>query len=238
MKTLVLVLALMVVCGGAVMAEAVTFDIYQGWNLMALPQAPFEPAAPDVLKSGGTTIPLYYNLSMFEPISGSDFPYDPETESFFGGLLLGQGYWLYTDQEQVTIEYNGFPSGLPDTEGGPKTDMWISLPGSDFDGDGTCEAGNWHMVGTPYNHFVDVGVDGANVKFTDGTVVKTWAEASTGSEPWVSPLMFGFSMNSDVVTGYTSDNLTFLIPSFGYWLETYRPSLAMIIDGNAEYVFE
>lgn len=245
MKTLVLVLALMAVVGGAAVAETVTFDIYQGWNMMALPQAPFDPAATTVLKTtAGTSLPLYYNLSYFDGFSGSDFTYTEDTESFYPGLMLGQGYWLNyngavdPDTGAATIQYTGFPNGLKDSESAPCTDMWISLPGGDFDGDGVPESGTWNMVGNPFNQFVDVGVGGANIKFTDGQTVKTWSEASTGATPWVSPLMFGFSGGSDVTVGYGSDNLNFLIPSFGYWLQTYRPNIAMIVDGNKIYSFE
>lgn len=234
MKTLVLVLALMVLGAGAAIAEPVAFDVYQGWNLIALPQAPFDPAVPSVFGA----VPTVDVLSTFDPIGGSDFPYNLDTAEFFGGIMLGQGYWLWCDSEQLTVAFEGFPNGLPDTVGGARTDMWISLPGSDPDGDGVTDIGGWHLVGNPYNHLVAVGVDGANIKFTDGNEVKTWAEACSGADPWVGDTMTGFIGGSDVPTGYTEDKLNFLIPAAGYWMWTNKPNLAMIIDANQEFIIE
>ncbi len=238
MKTLVLVLALLVVGAGAAVAEPVTFDVYAGWNLMAVPQAPLNPAVSAVFNDPeGNPYPTLDMLSTFDPIGGSDFPYNADTQEFWGGMMLGQGYWFNCELEQATIQYEAFPNGLPDTVGGPKTDMWISLPGADFDGDGVPESGNWHMVGNPFNHFVALGEGGVNVKFTDGNEVKTWSEAAAEPGAWVANTMFGFSAGSDIVTNWTPDALNFLIPSFGYWLQTNQPNLAMIIDANQEYIF-
>lgn len=245
MKTLVLVLALMVVVAGAAMAEPVTFDIYQGWNMIAVPTAPFSPAVPDVLKTTeGIGIPVLDCLSTFDTVSGSDYGYNAETAEWYPGMNLGTGYWLWyegdvnPDTGTLTLQYDGFPNGLPDTAGGPRTDMWISLPGSDFDGDGVCEAGNWHMIGNPYAHYVDIGVGGVNIKFTDGNEVKTWSEACAEPGAWVSSNMVGFLAGSDLVTGFAGgDQTPCLVPGCGYWLWTNRPNLAMIIDANAEYVF-
>lgn len=240
MKIIGLALGITILLAGMAVAEPVTFDVYQGWNLLAVPQVPFEPAVPDIFG----TIPTIDMLSTFDAIGASDFPYNDDTKEFFGGMLLGSGYWLWLDAESATVSYEGVPDGVPDMAGDPpapvegtRTDMWVSLPGADSDGDGVTDIGGWHMIGCPYNHLVDIGVDGANIKFTDGTTVKTWAEACAEPGAWVSSNMVGFAGGSDVNTGFAEDQLNCLIPSLGYWFWTNQANLAMIVDGSATYVW-
>lgn len=242
MKIIGLALGITILLAGMAVAEPVSFDVYQGWTMLAVPQVPFEPAVPDVFGS----IPTVDMLSTF--VGGSDFPYNDDTKDFFGGMMLGQGYWLWLDAESATVSYEGVADGVPDMAGDPpapvegtKTDMWISLPGSDQSGGGFNDTGGWHMIGNPYNHNVDFGADGVNVKFTDGTTVKTWAEASAQPGAWVDPIMTGFLGGSDLPSsylGFDEGYVPYMIPTAGYWIYTYQPNLAMIIDGNAEYVFE
>jgi len=245
MKTLVLVLALMVVATGACVAETVTFDLYQGWTLLAVPQVPFNPGVTDVFKTPtGAAIPTLDCLATF--VNGSDFPYNSDMKDYWTGLLLGQGYWIWVEQstipegsDRVTVQYDGVANGVPDSTGA-KTDMWISLPGVDLDGDTVNDSGSWHMIGNPFNQFVDLTAPGA-ITFTNGTTTKTWAEAcAPGPDKWVDEYMGGF-VGSDLPSsylGWDAGYIPYLLPAAGYWIFTYQPNLAMIVKADAVYVFE
>ena len=228
MKTLGLVLALMVVVSGASMAATATYDIYQGWNLLAAPLAPFNPDPLSVF--AGAPDGLDYLLYRFDP-SGGYVTYDALDPSTFGNCLLGDGYSLNVYASTGTISYQGFPDGLPDAQG-VKTDMWISLPGSQTDG---LDAGGWQLIGHPFDHntVVDSGTGtGDKIFFTDGTTLKNWSEAVAAT--WVDGKMSG----NDAVSG--SFNVQYdglgdtdtLQAGRGYWIATYKDNLAMIVPAN------
>lgn len=224
MKKLGLVLALVFMVGGAAIAADVSYDVYQGWNLIAAPIVPLDPDPVNVLN--GLTI--MNRIQRFDAASGGDVLYARGAESDFGSILLGDGYWLYVDSEAgATVTYSGVEDGVPTN--GVKTDMWLSLPG--VQGDETTQGG-WHLIGHPYNHETPVGVDGANITFTDGTTVKTWKQAV--DDGWVDGYMYGFE-GGEFSVGYTrfAEQST-LLPFHGYWLYTYKGNIAMIIDGNVE----
>jgi len=204
MRTLGLVLALLFVVAGSSIADTVTYDVYGTagggdglWQLITAPLVPFNPDPTSVF--AGAPDGLNYNLIRQDPSSGM-ISYDEGDPGSFGNVLLGDGYYLHCYGDG-TIQYTGVPDGVPDTTG-KKTDMWISLPGDQGDGQ---DLGGWHIIGTPYNHNVPVNKGGAftgnNISFTDGTTLKTWSEATAAN--WVSSLMFGTDpLNGDYAISY------------------------------------
>lgn len=228
MKTLGLVLALAFVLAGACVADTVTFDVLGGWNLIAAPLVPFNP--DPLVVFAGAPDGIDGLLTRNDPTWGG-VTYDSLDPSLFGNILLGDGYWLY-QANTGTISYEGVPDGVPDSSGN-MTDMWISLPGNQNDNQTEPPlGGGWHLIGHPFNH--DTPVDdgtwtGANIKFTDGTTLKTWDEAVQAG--WVDSFMVG---NNPVTGGVNvqydglGDDDT-LRAAHGYWLHTYKDNLAMII---------
>lgn len=227
MKTLVLVLALMVVVVGACVADTVTYDVYGGWNLISCPLVPFNPDPAAVFAAAPQGIDGL--LSRTDPSSGG-ITYDALDPTGFGNCLLGDGYWLQCFSGPTTLSYTGVPDGVPDGSGA-MTDMWISLPGNS-----NTNSGGWHQIGHPFNHAtpVDDGSGtGANVLFTDGTTLKTWSEAAAAA--WVNDNMSGANASSGGFTvqfdGLGDDD--HLRAGKGYWIYTYKPNLAMIILASA-----
>lgn len=222
MKILSVTFALICTLTGFAFASSVTYDVYQGWNNIAIPLVPFDPTPANAFSG----ITLMNNITRFDAVSGSNFALTAYTESDFGNILLGDGYQLSQSQDgSVTI--NGIADGVPNPDG-VMTDMCISLPGVN-DGNG-----GWHLIGNPYNHEVPVGDSGANIMFTDGISFKTWEEAATGSDPWVSSVMNGFDNSGDLDTSYSAYCSSHsLLPFHGYWLSTYKSNLFMIISGTA-----
>jgi len=151
----------------------------------------------------------------------------------FGGILLGEGYWLNCEGSGGTVsnEIVGIPDGVP--SGGTMTDMWISLPGHQTDG---LDAGGWHIIGHPFNHATCVNkIAGGNesyvgdhIWFTDGTTLKTWEEAVYAT--WVDYKFSGNESFGGADVQYDGGGYdTYLRPGKGYWVNTYKDNLAMII---------
>ncbi len=229
MKTLGLVLALMVVVGGACVADIAAYDIYAGTQLVAAPLAPFNPDPLSVFANAPDGID--YMLFRYDPSSGW-VTYDSFDPEMYGGVMLGEGAML-TATTSATISYEGFPDALKDSAEAAGTDMWISLPGNSMDG---VDAGGWHLIGQPFNHetVVDPTYEGtgSNILFTDGTQVLNWAEANAAG--WVDSKLTNIDAASGAIDvqfdGWGGDDT--LRVGKGYWLNTYKDNLAMIILAN------
>jgi len=221
MKTLGLVLALLCIASGFAVAETATFDVFAGWNQVAAPLVPFDPAPAAVFNG----VSIDGAITRLEATVGSNITFDATDPGMFGNILLGDGYQLYvTADKQVT--YEGVADGLP--SGGVPTDMWISLPGVQ---EGT--PGGWHLIGQPYAHDTPVGTDGANIQFTDGTVTLTWKAAAAAG--WVDPYMFFMEGGSNLSCSYQDDaDVQYLMANHGYFIFTKKGNIAMIIDGQAK----
>lgn len=223
MKTFVLVLALMVVAAGVSVAATTTIDVYEGWNLISAPLVPFDADPMSVFADAPDGLDGY--LSRESPAEGGGILFDELEPELFGGVLLGDGFWL-ASSSAATITYEGVEDGVPDAQG-VKTDMWISLPGTGAGG------GAWHMIGHPFAHetAVDDGSgDGTNILFTDGTDVKNWGEANAAG--WVSDAVSGEDQSMGGVFFVSFDGLgdsDVLQPGKGYWIQTFQDNLAMII---------
>ena len=229
MKIIGLVICLLLATG--IMASAnttATVDIYSQWNLWSAPIVPIDPSPYTVLSN--------FDL-MFDAIV---MRLDATTQGYltldgfatsdpvFGGILLGDGYYTYNSVDN-TITIPGLDDGVPD--GAVQTDMWISLPGDQTDGK---DAGGWHMIGCPFNHPVlvnDGSLNGARIQFTDGSSVKGWDDAVQAG--WVSSI--AYYLNSDGsqgALGYFFADDDHFRPGKGYFLQTLKDNLAMIIPGN------
>jgi len=223
MRTLGLVLALLVVGSGMCVADSVTVDLYPGWNYIACPLVPFDPA-PESVFAG---VDIFYNLFRFDAPTGGVLYYE-DPSGPFGNILLGDGYYLNNQSGATSFSYSGVPDGVPDGNG-TMTDMWISLPGIQ----GDPGQGGWHLIGHPFNHDTPTngpGATGDNIWFTDGTTLKTWDEAVSAG--WVADNMQYFDAPTQGVLvmtyqGWGNDDT--LRAKTAYWLQTMKDNIALII---------
>jgi len=225
MKALVLALALIFVISAACFAETVTavLDLYSTKNLMALPNVPTNPDPYEVLATSG--IEPDGNLTRWNTATNGYRAYDAGLPELYGGMLIGDGFWLNGNSSMV-ITYDAIPDGIPD-DSGTMTDIWISLPGR---GLGT---GGKHLVGTPFAHNVDTDSDGGNnlgdrIKFTDGTQLLSWGDAADAG--WVA---YTFQYWTGV--GYRDlsyDSGEQMYAGRAYWVGTAKDNLAMIIPAD------
>lgn len=220
MKTLGLVLALVVVAGGACVADTASFDVLAKWNCISAPLVPFNPDPLSVFSG----INVVGTLSRYDAPSQSGVIYDDLEPEVFGNILLGDGYWLLSDGT-YTVSYDGVPDGVPDGSGN-MTDMWISLPGNQLD---PADAGGWHLIGQPFDHDTNVV---ANLYLTDGTTLKTWEEAVDAG--WCGNTLFAFDPTTQSGLGVSYDiaDDDHLRANQGYWFYTQKDNLALIIPAQ------
>lgn len=230
MRILGLACLLVLVASAVCSAATAMYDVYQGFNLIAAPIVPFN-SDPTVVFAGSHD-GVDGTLSRWDPTNGGVY-YDSLDPGGFGNILLGEGYWLQqTGTGHITID--GVLDGVPDGSG-KKTDMWISLPGNQADaGVNPPSGGGWHLIGNPFDDVIPVdsgsGV-GDRIKFTDGTVLLNWSEAANPPYAWVSATLSGWTPAGGGVDvqfdGLGSDDS--LRPGMGYWLQTTKDNIAMII---------
>ncbi len=240
MKTLVVVLALLVASSAAFAAETqnASIDVYDNWTYLGLPLVPIQsfPNPPQIFGPAGVDVEWTGTLSKLDAPTGNTVYYEawnPGAGDW--NMLLGEGYQLFypagnLPTNPTTVTYTGIKDGVPDALGN-QTDMWISLPGNQIDGQ---NAGGVHWISTPFNHAIPFNVDfwdGANIKVTDGNTVRTLLDAvSAGwiTEPWV--YLDGLSQNAlyaGYMSGvYDSDQLE---PGKMYIVQTLVDNLALII---------
>jgi len=223
MKILGLVLALVMVVGGACVADSVTMNVASTFAMVATPIAPYDGTAQTLWANVFATFTSSAGpKNVLSTLSfGNSIAYDPTAPGDFPAIMLGQGYWIRTRTGSASVTINGFPDGLADTTGGAQTDMWISLPGNAA---GT--GGAWHMIGQPFDH----DTLATDILFTDGTDVKNWADAVAAS--WVYKIaqysyggMSGRVSYTDTVV-HEDDRFR---ARHGYQIQTRKANLAMII---------
>lgn len=226
MRILGLVLALTLVVGCACFATQVTKTVYPGWNMVATPIAQY-PDNASVATTFANVLSQWTGgrncVYGWDPVAGG-IKYNPLLPDQFPSITLGDGFMINV-KTQTTVTYTGFPSGLADTDGGAETDMWISLPG-------TGTAGGWHYIGQPFNH----DTMATAVSFTDGTIVKSWLDASatgSGKTPWVDKKMTGFGATGAFTVGpYGLTTTDRLQAGCSYQMLTKVPNIAMIIPAT------
>ncbi|MCE5313553.1 MAG: hypothetical protein ABFD49_02115 [Armatimonadota bacterium] len=233
MKTLGLVLAIVVLASCSAFAEVGAYDVYSGFNLVAAPVVPLNSDPLSVFDQVGLD---YYSssLSRFDGATATMVGYDPYNTSAFGGVLLGDGYWLWCDTA-YSVSFDGVADGVPDANN-VKTDMWISLPGDQTDG---VDAGGWNLIGNPFNHDVPFGSDeysgvGDYLKVTDGVDMKTIEEAEAAG--WISGQFSYYDGNTQTMynAGYFYCDDYYLRAGKGYWVYTNRDNLALIIPADVQ----
>ena len=212
-------------------AKVTTFDtitadsgtaLTAAWNLMSVPAAPakdsdgveFNPKpwdAPEVLAPFKTPDEVDGRMYRWENCTGSLFIYDLWSEvgshGPFGGLLLGDGYWMQLGEEWP-VSYSGKNSAL---------DQWI----------GVCAPG-WMIIGQPKDHNTYL----ADVKVHDGGAVYSMFDAII-TNSWLDCVGYWWDNQTqslvDVGIPDCWGSTDILKPWYGYWIQAYRGDLALIV---------
>jgi hypothetical protein len=175
----------------------------EGWHLMSLPNQPVFPAPADVFGD----IPIDMRLYRYDAALQGYVGYG-EGEPF-GDCTVRDGYWLWLEAPAV-VDYLGMPS---------QTEQEIPLPDQ-----------GWHMVGYP---FPVAGLI-ASFEVLD-TISQQRVSFNTAVElGWIEPVFYGWSPD---VLGYVAywpggsslEGTDRLHPWFGYWVNTLRTQLALIM---------
>lgn len=241
MKKLTLVLALLLVSSGAFAAtETAQMDVYSAFSFVGPPIVPITssyPNTPIIFGDAGIDIEWTGTISRFDAPTQTQLVYTAWDESGQWSLLLGEGYMIdyrsgSLGSNPTAVVYTGVEDGVPDADG-TMTDMWISLPGNQLDGQ---NAGGWHWISTPFNHVVPFNVDdydGANIKVTDGNVVRTLLDAASVEPVWIEEPWAFFSGSSQswgsagYLTGVYDDDQ--MQPGNMYIVKTRVDNLALIV---------
>ena len=193
-----------------------------GWNLVALPAAPagtgdaFEYStkpweAPKVLSPGRDPNDIAGRLYRWENCLGGLCVWDAWSEldahGPFGGLVLGDGYWLHLD-EDTPVSYSARASSL---------DQWISI----------CSPG-WMIIGHPKSH----GTALADVMIHDGGKIRSMRDAVL-TDNWIECTGYWWDnenqgvMDIGIPDCWASTDT--LMPWRGYWMQSLRGGLALIV---------
>jgi len=222
MKTVVLVLAFVfVVSAGCFASVTAEVDLYSTKNMLTLPNVPLNPDPYEVLATSG--LEPDSNLTRWNTAVNGYRAYDAGIPELYGGMLLGDGFWLSGTSSDV-ITYDAVDDGVPDSSN-VMTDMWISLPGR---GLGT---GGKHLVGSGFAHDIptDSGTGyGDQIRFTDGTQMLNWSDAADAG--WV-----GYAFQYWTGIGYRDlsfDSGEDMIAGRAYWVPTLVDNLAMIVPAD------
>jgi len=229
------------------MAHAATqtaqMDVYDYFSFIGPPIVPLTPDPVTVFSAAGVDVSGDGNstISRYEATEGNVYDY----VSFAPwNMLLGEGYKIdyrsgtLPHAQPVHVSYVGLPDGVP--TGTVMTDMWVSLPGNQFDGQ---DIGGQHWISTPFNHAIPFNKDGSqawdpsdpdmsNIMVTDGNTVRTFRNASEVAPIWIADAWTyydGASRNQYDAGcyGYHADNS--LRPGSAYKVFTYKDNLALII---------
>jgi len=144
-------------------------------------------------------------------------------ESWFGGMLLGDGYWVDLSlQSAWAVSYSGKASAL---------DQWYGIKSG-----GTQLAPKWILCGHPKDHYT----------YWDDATMHDGARIVTMEEASIRPGMLGWIDTSglwyDNVTkglkdiGVTEDYPTTqtLLPWHGYWFKVFSPGKSIIFPESPE----
>lgn len=198
-----------------------------GWNLLGLPAAPAatgdgdewtpKPWAPYmVLSPNQDPDAIDLRLMRWENCTGGLYIYDGWNEwegpGFFGGALLGDGYWL-TIEADWPVSYSGKRSSL---------DQWIDI----------CSPG-WALIGHPKDHPTYL----SDVKVHTGNRVLSMYDAVM-TEGWIDCIGYWWDSEHQGLIDVglpdcfcTADHL---LPWHGYWLQVYRGDMALIVPESPQ----
>ncbi|MCL6518281.1 MAG: hypothetical protein K6T99_00445 [Armatimonadetes bacterium] len=177
-----------------------------GWNLLGIPAIPgnWDPQA--VFGS----IPINDNLCRWEAEDSSFIFYDEWSPSTYGGMLLGDGFWLSVGSP-TNISYQG--RYQPE-------DQWVTLPKS-----------GWTLIG----HTFDYDTYWSDVKVHNGCECISMEEASR-ERGWLNSMGWWWENSSQslMTLGLPDDwpESEKLERWHGYWIYSNTDSLSLIIPAS------
>jgi hypothetical protein len=199
-----------------------------GWNMIALPAAPAglgdgDPSSPKPWEApvvfGRTPSEVDSRLYRWESANQSQYMYDlwVEPNGAFGGMVLGDGYWLVLD-EIWNSAYSAKKSSL---------DQWISV----------CTPG-WQLIGHTCNEDMPL----AQVNMHDGGRIKSMYDASQWGDNWVQSTGYWWENQSqsqyDIGLPEDWPSTDTLYPWHGYWFSALEGRKSLIMPGPPELKFD
>lgn len=213
MKLTVSLLVLLVItcmCTSAFGSVVLQQDtLYAGWNNIAMQGVPLDPSPRNMFPAG---LRLDGYLWRWDGATQSQYTYDDWAPGIFGNMLLGDGYWIYSDTD-LPYSYNA----LNDTD---TMDMWISLPKT-----------GWHMFGNPFGYNYNWEL----AKVTDGNSTVSIKKAKENGWMQSSAFWWNGQEQSQYDVGPADDwpsGGTVLLPKHAYFIETYVDKIALILEAQ------
>lgn len=187
-------------------SEPTGSEITQGRNLGSLPAVPKDPNPAVVFAPVSSEI-LDYCLFRWEAAGQGLLAYDMFDPEGFGGMLLGDGWWLMA-LSNYTVSY----------QGRVQTDaQWYTLP-----------CAGWAIMGQPFGHstyWSDVKVHNGGEAISLETAARTRNWLDSVIIGWNS--MTGSSFDVGLPDDYCSSDR--LVPWHGYWVHPHQAGLSLII---------
>ena len=181
-----------------------------GWDTNGVPSGPLAWECPQVIAPTKDPSEVTGRVYRLEYANKSLYLYDMDAEpnGTFGGMLLGDGYWVLLDNAWA-VSYTGLVQHIP---------QWIA----------TSAPEGWMQMALPQDHNTETNT----IQMSDGRVVKSLQDASQWGANWVWST--GFWWNNQDQSGYEiglpdDSPTTTMQPWRGYQFLVHEPNKAWII---------
>lgn len=148
------------------LAYSSAFPLYAGWNLWSLTLIPIDPDPQTVFEG----MPLDQRLYRWDVQAQEYVPYRDDDPARFGPLVMGQGYWVFSDHyRDMSYDYIG-----------PPDHPWLDLPHS-----------GWHLLGSPVRTYRVPQMTVADMATSASVPID-----EAGALGWLDPVLWGFPSHS------------------------------------------
>jgi hypothetical protein len=187
-------------------SEPTGAEIGAEWSLAAVPAAP-QDWSPATVFAPVPSFELGYHIYRWEQATQGQVPYDDWCPDYFGGIILGDGWWV-TAPTNWAVSFRGRAADCH---------QWYTIP-----------TAGWAIMGQPFMH----DIEWPDVTVHDGAQVVSMQTAAKTNN-WLNSIGYWWDnpAQGQGCVGIPDDykETTTLKTWHGYWIYTNRGELSLIL---------